>query len=117
MFSKSSLALLDIYLTAHHYENSSVDRILKVFRHIKGNNFNHEVALKVLNLAKTSIYSGKAKNARAIAIRSSIRLLRVYREELALIESEIPTLLKNDGVDVNEVAPTNSLIENLKTIP
>lgn len=117
MFSKSSLALLDKYPTAHHYENSSVDRILKVFRHIKGNNFNSEKALKVLTLAKTSIYSGKAKNARAIAIRSSIRLLRVYQEELAFIESEISTLLKNDGVDINEVAPTNSLIENLKTIP
>jgi transposase len=42
IFTKSGLALLDKYPTAKHYERSSVDRILKIFRHIKGNNFNNE---------------------------------------------------------------------------
>jgi len=40
IFTISGLALLDKYPTAKHYERSSVDRILKVFRHIQGNNFN-----------------------------------------------------------------------------
>jgi transposase len=38
-FSISGLALLDKYPTAHHYKHSSVDRIMKLFRHIQGNNF------------------------------------------------------------------------------
>lgn len=116
IFSVSGLALLDKYPTAKHYERSSVDRILKIFRHIQGNNFNSEKALKVLELAKSSIYSGKAKDARAIAIRSSIRLLRSYQEEISLLEEEIMALL-NKHISTEKELPTNSLIENLKTIP
>ena len=43
-FSNIGLALLDKYPTAEHYKHSSVDRIVKVFRHIKGNNFKAEKA-------------------------------------------------------------------------
>lgn len=118
IFSISGLALLDKYPTAKHYERSSVDRILKIFRHIQGNNFNQEKALAVLNLAKNSIYSGKAKEARAIAIRSSIRLLKMYQDELSILEDEIKSLLdKKDILDDNNELKTNSLIDNLKTIP
>ncbi len=48
IFIISGLALLDKYPTAKHYERSSVDRILKVFRHIQGNNFNQTKALEVI---------------------------------------------------------------------
>ena len=117
IFSISGLALLDKYPTAHHYKHSSVDRILKIFRHIQGNNFSQEKALKVLELSKNSIYSGKAKDARAIAIKSSIRLLRMYQEELSILEDEILALLEHHGIKEEKDVPTNSLIENLKTIP
>lgn len=116
IFSVSGLALLDKYPTAKHYERSSVDRIMKIFRHIQGNNFNQEKALRVLELAKSSIYSGKAKDARAIAIRSTIRLLRSYQEEISLLEEEIITLLDRE-ISTEKEIPTSSLIENLKTIP
>lgn len=51
-FTISGLALLDKYPTAHHYKHSSVDRIMKVFNHIQGNNFNKDKALKLLKLSK-----------------------------------------------------------------
>ena len=117
IFSITGLALLDKYPTAHHYKHSSVDRILKIFRHIQGNSFNSEKALKILELAKNSIYSGKAKDARAIAIKSSIRLLKIYQEELSILEEEILALLEKNGIKEEKDVPTNSLIENLKTIP
>ena len=117
IFSITGLALLDKYPTAHHYKHSSVDRILKIFRHIQGNSFNSEKALKILELAKNSIYSGKAKDARAVAIKSSIRLLKIYQEELSILEEEILALLENNGIKEEKDVPTNSLIENLKTIP
>lgn len=122
-FSVSGLALLDKYPTAHHYKHSSVDRILKLFRHIQGNNFNQDKALRLLVLSKDSIYSGKAKDARAIAIRSSIRLLKMYLGELDIIEAEIVSLL-DDKATTNtvdelgqEIIKSDTLIENLKTIP
>jgi hypothetical protein len=117
IFSITGLALLDKYPTAHHYKHSSVDRILKIFRHIQGNSFNGEKALKVLELAKNSIYSGKAKDARAVAIKSSIRLLKIYQEELSILEDEILALLEQGGIKEEKDVPRNSLIENLKTIP
>ena len=117
IFSITGLALLDKYPTAHHYKHSSVDRILKIFRHIQGNSFNNQKAIEVLELAKNSIYSGKAKDARAIAIKSSIRLLKIYQEELSILEEEILALLEKNGIKEEKDVPTNSLIENLKTIP
>lgn len=117
IFSITGLALVDKYPTAHHYKHSSVDRILKIFRHIQGNSFNNQKAIEVLELAKNSIYSGKAKDARAIAIKSSIRLLKIYQEELSILEEEILALLERNGIKEEKDVPINSLIENLKTIP
>jgi transposase len=94
---------------------------MKLFRHIQGNNFNQAKALELLNLSKESIYSGKAKEARAIAIRSSIRLLKTYQRELDILESEINMLLDEKGISVNdmeiEIQNNDNLIDNLKTIP
>ena len=112
--------LLDKYPTAHHYKHSSVDRIMKLFSHIQGNNFNRDKALKLLELSRESIYSGKAKDARAIAIRSSIRLLKMYQTELSIIEEEISSLLDKKGINqqtLDELPTKDSLIDNLKTIP
>ena len=123
-FTVSGLALLDKYPTAQHYKHSSVDRIMKLFRHIQGNNFTQDKALKLLELSKESIYSGKAKDARAVAIRSTIRLLRMYLSELDIIEAEILSLLDSSSTTttiVNEVGEevkkADNLIANLKTIP
>lgn len=119
-FTISGLALLDKYPTAHHYKHSSVDRIMKIFSHIQGNNFNKEKALTLLKLSRESIYSGKAKDARAIAIRSTIRLLKMYLSEIDIIEAEILSLLDKKGVNTtirDELPQKNNLIDNLKTIP
>ena len=123
-FTVSGLALLDKYPTAHHYKHSSADRVMKLFRHIQGNNFTQEKALKLLELSKESIYSGKAKDARAIAIRSTIRLLKMYLSELDIIEAEILSLLDSSSTTTatvdeaeQEVKKADNLIANLKTIP
>ena len=122
-FTKVGLALLDKYPTAHHYKHSSVDRIVNLFRHIQGNNFNNEKALKLLELAKVSVYSGKAKDARAIAIKSSVRLLKFYLEEIDTLEQEIFKLLDeydtSHTLNENEESKKqeNTLIKNLTSIP
>jgi len=123
-FTNIGLALLDKYPTAEHYKHSSVDRIVKVFRHIKGNNFNNDKAIQILEASKQSVYSGKAKDARAIAIRSSIRLLQMYLQEIEMLEQEIFTLLEKQNIstekfeeDMKADDKTTTLIDNLKSIP
>jgi len=59
-FSVSGLALLEKYPTAKNYKHASAQRILNVFRTIKGNNFNIQKAEKLLALAKSLIYSYNA---------------------------------------------------------
>lgn len=123
-FTNIGLALLDKYPTAEHYKHSSIDRIVKVFRHIKGNNFNNEKALQILQASKQSVYSGKAKEARAIAIRSSIRLLQMYLQEIEILEQEIFSLLEKQNIstqkfeeDMKADDKSTTLINNLKSIP
>ena len=123
-FTNIGLALLDKYPTAEHYNHSSVDRIVKVFRHIKGNNFNNEKALQILKASKQSVYSGKAKEVRAIAIRSSIRLLQMYIQEIEVLEQEIFSLLEKQNIstekfeeDMKADDKSTTLINNLKSIP
>jgi len=81
-FSVTGLALLEKYPTAKHYEYASVDRILKTFRGIQGNNFTRQKAQLLLDTARDSIYSGVAKEARALHIRMNIKQIRMLQEML-----------------------------------
>jgi len=117
-FSVTSLALLEKYPTAKHYEYANVERILKTFRGIKGNNFSEEKAKKLLSLAKSSIYQGNAKEQRAFVIRSHIRMIKTLLQEIEVIEKEmlvlfgaLPRLQEEEEKEVQDI------IDNLRTIP
>lgn len=118
-FNVTGLALLEKYPTAKHYDYASADRVLKTFRGIKGNNFNEAKALKLLELAKVSIYSGVAKDARAMSIRSNIALIRLLQEQIAACDQEMIELFAIQGKQVSndERHEMSDLIDNLRTIP
>lgn len=121
-FSVTGMTLLEKYPTAKHYNYSSSDRVVKLFRHIKGNNLSTDKAEKLLFLAKLSIYSGKAKESRAITMKSYIRLLRTFISEKEIIDSEIVNLLNSPHFTKDDKKEENldsiqELIANLKTIP
>jgi len=118
-FSVTSLALLEKYPTAKHYEYASVDRILKTFRSIKGNNFNASKAKRLLNLAKESIYYGAAKEGRALMIRSNIALIRTLRRQIEESEEAMVSLFEHtDNLSSKEEQEKmGDIIDNLRTIP
>jgi transposase len=118
-FNVTGLALLQKYPTAKHYEYASTDRILKTFRGIKGNNFNEAKAMKLLELAKESIYSGAAKEARGMSIRSNVALIRLLQEQMAACEQEMIELFqaKSDTTSKSDQKEISDLIDNLRTIP
>jgi len=116
-FNITGLALIEKYPTTKHYHHASVERILKTFRGIKGNNFNRNKAQALLNAAKNSIYSGIASEARALNIRmniAQIRLLQMQLDEILLTMQSlfIDTQVKQEDQEVME-----ELIDNLRTIP
>ena len=121
-FSVSGMALLNKYPTAKHYKGASADRILKVFRNIKGNNFNLEKADKLLNLALLSIYQGNAKDERAYVILSNLRRIKFLKEEIEQCESQMFTLLNESNeatkssISKDDEVYIADLVDNLRSI-
>ena len=117
-FNVTGLALLEKYPTAKHYEYASVDRILKTFRNIKGNNFNEQKASKLLELAKSSIYQGNGVDERAYVIKSHIRVIKLLNEELKELENEMLKLFnQTPKLSKDEEQEVMDIIDNLRTIP
>lgn len=116
-FNVTAMALLEKYPTAKHYDYASAERVLKTFRGIKGNNFNRDKALKLLDLAKESIYSGAAKEARAMSIRSNITLLRLLQAQMNTCDEEMLRLFATKPASKEDQDIMRDLIDNLRTIP
>jgi len=121
-FSVSGMALLNKYPTAKHYKGASGDRILKVFRNIKGNNFNLDKANDLLDLAMTTVYQGNAKDERAYVILSNLRRISFLKEEIARCESQMFTLLNESAqavsisISKDEEVYIADLVDNLRSI-
>ncbi len=117
-FNITGLALLEKYPTAKHYHHASVDRILKTFRGIKGNNFNEEKANKLLELSRHSIYQGNGSDERAFVIQSHIRQIRFINNEIEGLENQMLFLFNQQPkLDSNEEQEIIDIIDNLRTIP
>lgn len=117
-FNVTGLALLEKYPTAKHYHHASVDRILKTFRGIKGNNFNEQKAQKLLELARNSIYQGNGADERAFVILSHIRQIRFINSEIEQCEAQMLALFNQQPVLAsNEEQEVMSIIDNLRSIP
>ena len=117
-FSVSGLALLEKYPTAMHYKYASPERILKIFRNIKGNNFNLEKAKKLLELAKSSIYQGNAYDERGYIIKSHIKFIKMLNEEIKQIDNQMLKLFNQPvSFTKDEEKEITDIIDNLRTIP
>jgi len=111
IFTKTALEIIKAYPTAMDISKSTPKKLTKIFRHIKGNNFNDEKAKLLIELSKSSIYAGRAQESRALMIRTNIKILELICQEKDEVELQINSLLysKIDTID--------SSIENIKTIP
>jgi transposase len=121
-YNVSSLILLDKYPTAKHFENVTVKMILKLFRKVKGNNFNEAKAELLLSYTKDTIYSGVAKDARAFFIRSNITLIRALQEQIKSLEDEMLKIfdkpIDSEAIITKEDEDyISSVLDNLRTIP
>lgn len=111
IFSKTSLAIIKAYPTSKDISKATPEKLTKLFRNIKGNNFSDEKAKYLIELAKSSIYTGRALESRALMIKSNIKILELYFQEKDEVEKQIQTLISNQLDDDS----TN--IDNVKSIP
>jgi transposase len=111
IFTKSALAIIKVYPTAIDIQKATPKKLTKIFRHIKGNNFNEEKAIKLISLSKSSIYTGRAYEARALMIKTNIKILELLIQEKESIELQINALINTQFEDVS------SNIEHIRSIP
>jgi transposase len=116
-YNVTGLVLIEKYPTAKHYHHASVERILKTFRGIKGNNFNRTKAQALLHASKNSVYSGVASEARALNIRMNIAQIRLLQAQLDEILLAMQSLFTDTDVKQEDQEVMEELIDNLRTIP
>ena len=78
IFTKTAIAIIKEYPTAKDLQKATPKKLCKVFRNIKGNNFNEEKAKALIALSKDSIYLGRAKSARSLMITTNIKDLALF---------------------------------------
>ena len=111
IFTKTAIAIIKAYPTAIDISKATPEKLTKIFRHIKGNSFNLEKAKYLIELAKSSIYTGRANEFRALMIKTNIKILELYIQEKDEVEKQILDLIDNQLDDDS----TN--IDNVKSIP
>jgi len=112
IFTKTALAVIKVYPTATQMEKATPKKLTKLFRHIKGNNFSEDKANFLIDLASTSVYAGRAYQARALMITTNIKILELLSQEKDEIEYQISLLIATTNDEALE-AP----MENLQSIP
>jgi len=60
IFTKTALAIIKVYPTATDMAKATPKKLTRLFRHIKGNNFSEDKAKLLIDLAKSSVYAGRA---------------------------------------------------------
>lgn len=112
IFTKTALQIIKVYPTAVDLQKATPKKLTRLFRHIQGNNFNDEKAKYLIELAKSSIYAGRANDSRALMIQTNIKILELLSQEKLEIEAKINELIES-GISKELDTP----IENLKSIP
>mgnify|MGYP002632190349 FL=1 len=112
IFTKTAIAIIKEYPTAKDLQETTPKKLCKVFRNIKGNNFNEDKAKALIDISKDSIYLGRARDARSLMITTNINILELIVQEKTLLEHEIKIL-----IDENQDDNFSNGVENLRTIP
>jgi len=93
-FAIVSTEILINYPTAFDFKALKPKHVLKIARHYQGNNFDEALASKIISAAKDSVYSGKAKSARGISLKSLLMQIKSFKEQIDMLTSEIDDILR-----------------------
>ena len=111
IFTKTAIAIIKAYPTSMDISKATPEKLTKLFRHIKGNNFSEDKAEYLISLAKTSIYTGRAIESRALMIKTNIKILELLIQEKDEVEKQIQDLIDN------QLDNDSTNIDNVKSIP
>lgn len=100
-FSQASMRILSEYPTAKHLSNAKPKHIEKIVRRIVGNNFNIGEIQNLIDTARDSIYSGRAKDARATTLRMLLGHIENLSKSIEELEAQMKVILSPSDDDDN----------------
>lgn len=110
-FAKAARAVLERYPTAAHLQGVKPTHLLKIARQFQGSTLGPQKAEAILAAARTSVYSGRAQDARGTALRLLLRQIGELQDGLTALEAALEA----------QLAPREpegpGLGENLQSIP
>jgi transposase len=112
-FAIASTAILKAYPTAKDLSLAKPKHIEKIVRSIKGNNFNIDEIQELIDTARDSIYSGRAKDARGLNLCILLSHIEHIDESIKELDVNIENLLSPTKADDINSFPG----ANLLTIP
>lgn len=112
-FAIASTTILKAYPTAKHLAEAKPKHIEKIVRSIKGNNFNIKEIQHLIDTAKNSIYSGRAKDARGMNLNILLSCLGQLDKSIAELDKRMLNILSPSKDDDEFSFPG----ANLLTIP
>lgn len=112
-FAVASTAILKAYPTAKHLSLAKPKQLEKIVRSIKGNNFNIKAIQQLIDTAKDSIYSGRAKDARGLNLKLLLTHVEHLDKSIAELDQRIQEILSPTSSDDFDSFPG----ANLLTIP
>lgn len=98
-FSQTSMAIFKKFPTASHLTGAKTKQIEKIARSIVGNNFNIRQIQQLIETARNSLYSGRAKDARATKLRLLLEHIESLSGSIEKLEQQMKSIIASPGED------------------
>lgn len=108
-FGVVSCAMLKSYPTAKDFAKTHPKDLINIARSVQGNNFDYEIAHKLIATSKISIYSGKAQKARGLNISILVNQLEQTQSSITKLEQSIEEILTPKDLSVPPGFNLNSI--------
>jgi len=98
-FTISSTAVFKAFSTAKHLSVAKPKHIEKIVRSIKGNNFNIKEIENLISIAKTSVYSGRCQESRALTLNMLLTQVESFGNSIQQLDEQINQIFSPSSND------------------
>ena len=112
-FTIASTAIFKAFSTAKHLSIAKPKHIEKIVRSIKGNNFNVKEIENLISIARTSVYSGRCQESRALTLNILLTQIENFSKAIQQLNEQTNQILSPESNDDINSFPGS----NLLTIP
>ena len=109
-FAVGSTAIFKRFPTARHLAKARVKQIEKIVRSIQGNNLNIKEIKSLIEMARSSIYSGRAAEARGLTIKMLLENIQMLNNHITELEKQMEEILSPSSLDDMNSFPGANLL-------